>query len=204
MGEFSVVFVDGDKGGSRGVTVEVGATEPTNPRLTNPVPIVPSVRVANPVAAAVDPNVATREEAAYQGIMASLPTFVKKSIPANLTDDKLDGITTYFSIPHDKLNILPIPRPNKVPENRCHKKWFFACGGMTIGVPYIWTFWDDAKSLPTPTAEDMNLVAKISTTLPQNGNKFLWYAFCDETTLVKAGLVYDKVFDPEDITEPPT
>ncbi|GAA0158683.1 hypothetical protein LIER_15641 [Lithospermum erythrorhizon] len=36
--------------------------------------------------------------------MASLPTFVKNSLPADLTDDQLDGITTYFSIPHDKVD----------------------------------------------------------------------------------------------------
>ncbi|GAA0169920.1 hypothetical protein LIER_24298 [Lithospermum erythrorhizon] len=53
---------------------------------------------------ATGPNEAKRAETVYQGIMAYLPTFIKKSIPPNLTDDELDGITSYFSIPHDKVD----------------------------------------------------------------------------------------------------
>ncbi|GAA0185078.1 hypothetical protein LIER_32366 [Lithospermum erythrorhizon] len=48
-----------------------------------------------------------------------------------------------------KRQILVGPLPNKVPDGRHHKKWFFAQGGMVVGVPYIWTLQDEAKSLPT-------------------------------------------------------
>ncbi|GAA0165138.1 hypothetical protein LIER_20615 [Lithospermum erythrorhizon] len=43
-------------------------------------------------------------ERAYQGMMASLPTFVENSTPPDLTDDQLDGITSYFSIPITKVD----------------------------------------------------------------------------------------------------
>ncbi|GAA0141728.1 hypothetical protein LIER_35447 [Lithospermum erythrorhizon] len=82
-----------------------------------------------------------------------------------------------------KQNILAGSRPNKVPEGRYHKKWFFAHGGMTIGVPHIWTLRDDAKSLSTPTTADMDAMAKLEANLPQKENKLHWYAFCDEAML---------------------
>ncbi|GAA0159159.1 hypothetical protein LIER_38807 [Lithospermum erythrorhizon] len=52
-----------------------------------------------------------RAEEAYQGMMASLPTFVKNSTPTDLTDDQLDGITSYLSIPIEKVDTrLALPR----------------------------------------------------------------------------------------------
>ncbi|GAA0186845.1 hypothetical protein LIER_34133 [Lithospermum erythrorhizon] len=85
-------------------------TGPANPGSANPVPIVQGVGAANPVSSPPDPNEATRAEAAYQCIIASLPTFVKKSTPHYITDDQLDGFTTYFSIPYDKLDThIPFP-----------------------------------------------------------------------------------------------
>ncbi|GAA0157591.1 hypothetical protein LIER_14828 [Lithospermum erythrorhizon] len=53
-------------------------TEPANQGSANLVPIAPNVVAPTLVSAPMGPNVAAREEAAYQGIMASLPTFVKK------------------------------------------------------------------------------------------------------------------------------
>ncbi|GAA0151669.1 hypothetical protein LIER_10344 [Lithospermum erythrorhizon] len=71
---------------------------PTNPTLqTAPV---------NPFVITVPEGVrdkAARAEKAYQG-MASFPTFVKNFTPPGLTDDQLDGITSYFSIPLEKVD----------------------------------------------------------------------------------------------------
>ncbi|GAA0170792.1 hypothetical protein LIER_24976 [Lithospermum erythrorhizon] len=54
---------------------------------------------------------AARAKEAYQGMMASLPTFVKHSTPPDLTDDQLDGIMSYFSIPIEKVDTrLALPR----------------------------------------------------------------------------------------------
>ncbi|GAA0183389.1 hypothetical protein LIER_30808 [Lithospermum erythrorhizon] len=74
-------------------------------QATSPVnhgPATWSAGVANPTRTPPDPSEDERGEAPYLGIMASLPTLIKKSIRLNLTDDQLDGITSYFSIPHDK------------------------------------------------------------------------------------------------------
>ncbi|GAA0140584.1 hypothetical protein LIER_01900 [Lithospermum erythrorhizon] len=60
--------------------------------------------VANLTYALANPDEAERAEAAYRGIMTSLPAFIKKSIRPNLTNDQLDGITSYFFIPHDKVD----------------------------------------------------------------------------------------------------
>ncbi|GAA0175848.1 hypothetical protein LIER_28944 [Lithospermum erythrorhizon] len=54
---------------------------------------------------------ATRAEKAYQGMMDSLLTFLKNSTPPDLTDDQLDGITSYFSIPITNVDTrLALPR----------------------------------------------------------------------------------------------
>ncbi|GAA0168192.1 hypothetical protein LIER_22962 [Lithospermum erythrorhizon] len=74
------------------------------------VPLPQNTEPANPILHA---NVveATRAEEAYQGMMASVPTFVKESTPPDLTDDQLDNITTYFSIPLEKVDThLALPR----------------------------------------------------------------------------------------------
>ncbi|GAA0160920.1 hypothetical protein LIER_17361 [Lithospermum erythrorhizon] len=47
----------------------------------------------------VNPTLAMRTDAAYQGIIDSLPTLLKESMPPTITDDNLDGFATYFSIP---------------------------------------------------------------------------------------------------------
>ncbi|GAA0143361.1 hypothetical protein LIER_04061 [Lithospermum erythrorhizon] len=61
------------------------------------------VETPTPIPQNPDEEVA-RAEMAYQGMMASLPTFVKNSTPPNLSDDQLDGITSYFSIPITKVD----------------------------------------------------------------------------------------------------
>ncbi|GAA0174544.1 hypothetical protein LIER_27915 [Lithospermum erythrorhizon] len=75
---------------------------------------------------------------------------------------------------------------------------------MAVGVPCIWTLHEDAKSLPTDTADDLVAMARIQSLLPQGENKLLWYAFTDEAMLVKAGLVYDKEFHPKAPDDPPS
>ncbi|GAA0138689.1 hypothetical protein LIER_00386 [Lithospermum erythrorhizon] len=80
------------------------ATGPLREEDPNSNPSVQEVGASHPHLATPNPCVAERAEAAYQGIMSSLPSFVKKSVPPNLTDDQLDGITTYFSTPHDKID----------------------------------------------------------------------------------------------------
>ncbi|GAA0141924.1 hypothetical protein LIER_42689 [Lithospermum erythrorhizon] len=67
------------------------------------VPLPQTIEPANPVAQANDIEVA-RAEAAYQGMMASLPTFVKNSTPLDLTEDQLDSLTRYFAIPLEKVD----------------------------------------------------------------------------------------------------
>ncbi|GAA0146207.1 hypothetical protein LIER_06216 [Lithospermum erythrorhizon] len=62
----------------------------------------------------------------------------------------------------------------------------------------------EAKGLPIPSAEDMDLVGKLRGALPQGVNKRPWYIFCDEAILVVVGLVYDKVFSSQDKGKPPT
>ncbi|GAA0163347.1 hypothetical protein LIER_39581 [Lithospermum erythrorhizon] len=61
--------------------------------------------IANPLPAQANPSETERAEAAYQGIMVSLPTFIKKLTPPDLTDEQIDGFQTYFSIPHDKVDM---------------------------------------------------------------------------------------------------
>ncbi|GAA0186036.1 hypothetical protein LIER_33324 [Lithospermum erythrorhizon] len=55
----------------------------------------------------------------------------------------------------------------KVPDSRYHKKWFFARGGIAVGVPYIWNLQDEAKSLPLSTATYIESVGKMQSILPQ-------------------------------------
>ncbi|GAA0165375.1 hypothetical protein LIER_39968 [Lithospermum erythrorhizon] len=75
---------------------------------------------------------------------------------------------------------------------------------MAIGVPRIWTLHKEAKSLLTCTAADLAAMAKIQSLLPQGENNLPWYVFTDEAVLVKAGLVYDKEFNPEAHGDPPS
>ncbi|GAA0183388.1 hypothetical protein LIER_30807 [Lithospermum erythrorhizon] len=56
---------------------------------------------------------------------------------------------------------------------------------------------DEAKSLPTYIAADIEAVVRIQSILPQGVNKLPWYAFNDEAMLVKTCLVYDKEFNFE-------
>ncbi|GAA0182964.1 hypothetical protein LIER_30468 [Lithospermum erythrorhizon] len=81
----------------------IQATGPLVEENQNRDPTVQGVGSSNVNPAPVDPHSAERVEAAFQGIMSSLITFVNKSLPLNLTEDQLDGITTYFSIRHDKI-----------------------------------------------------------------------------------------------------
>ncbi|GAA0184020.1 hypothetical protein LIER_31334 [Lithospermum erythrorhizon] len=50
-------------------------------------PIIPVVETTVPPPSPGNPTEAERGEAAFQGIMASLPTFVKNSLHPDLTDD---------------------------------------------------------------------------------------------------------------------
>ncbi|GAA0153111.1 hypothetical protein LIER_11425 [Lithospermum erythrorhizon] len=47
----------------------------------------------------VDPAAVARADATYQGIMDSLPSLIKNSLPTTLTNENLDRFATYFSIP---------------------------------------------------------------------------------------------------------
>ncbi|GAA0153499.1 hypothetical protein LIER_11722 [Lithospermum erythrorhizon] len=68
---------------------------------------------------------------------------------------------------------------------------------MTVGVPRLWTLQEEARNLPIDIAADLAIVAKIQSILPQGENMLPWNAFMDKAALVKAGLVYDKDFNPE-------
>ncbi|GAA0167947.1 hypothetical protein LIER_22779 [Lithospermum erythrorhizon] len=92
----------------------------------------------------------------------------------------------------------------EVRDSRLHKKWFYAKGGMVDSVHRIWTLKEEAKSLPIPSAEDMDSVRKLRAALPQDDNKRPWYTSCDETMLVAVGLVYNKVFSSQDKGKPPS
>ncbi|GAA0153950.1 hypothetical protein LIER_12066 [Lithospermum erythrorhizon] len=77
------------------LTHDAGSVQPAAQRLAQPVPI----------------SAADKAEALYQGIMASLPTFIKKSVPSQITLGHIDGFSTYFSTPFDKVDTrLPLPR----------------------------------------------------------------------------------------------
>ncbi|GAA0150405.1 hypothetical protein LIER_09354 [Lithospermum erythrorhizon] len=85
--------------------VEPTAQEPAPATTHIPVPCVSrgSIQSSTPAAAET-------VEMAYQGVMASLPAFLKKSLPSQITLDQLDGFSTYFSIPFDKVHTcLPLP-----------------------------------------------------------------------------------------------
>ncbi|GAA0176380.1 hypothetical protein LIER_29385 [Lithospermum erythrorhizon] len=60
-----------------------------------------------------------------------------------------------------KRNILAGTRPNRVRDNRFHKKCFYALGGMAEGVPRIWTLKEEARGLPIPSAVYMDSVGKL-------------------------------------------
>ncbi|GAA0153199.1 hypothetical protein LIER_11498 [Lithospermum erythrorhizon] len=94
--------------------------------------------------------------------------------------------------------------PNEAlkPCTKMHKKWFFVQGGMAIRVPYICTLQDEAKRLPNCTATNIDVVAKICSILPQRMDKLSWHVFCEDTMLVKAGLVFDKEFYPKNPGDP--
>ncbi|GAA0150109.1 hypothetical protein LIER_09120 [Lithospermum erythrorhizon] len=85
--------------------VELTVQEPAPAATQIPIPCVARGSVQSSTPAAVE-----RAETAYQGIMASLPTFFKKYSPSPITLDQLDGFSTYFSIPVDKVDTrLPLP-----------------------------------------------------------------------------------------------
>ncbi|GAA0139564.1 hypothetical protein LIER_01082 [Lithospermum erythrorhizon] len=64
-------------------------------------------------------------------------------------------------------NILAGKRPNKVPDKRLFKKWFFARWDMAVGVPHIWTLKDEVKPLPSYTDADVIVADKSLSTLHQ-------------------------------------
>ncbi|GAA0158682.1 hypothetical protein LIER_15640 [Lithospermum erythrorhizon] len=74
---------------------------------------------------------------------------------------------------------------------------------MTVCVPRIWMLQGEAKDLPTKTTDDIVVVTRMQSLLPQDDNKLSWY-FTDEAILVKAGLVYDKEFNPKAPSDPPS
>ncbi|GAA0169887.1 hypothetical protein LIER_24269 [Lithospermum erythrorhizon] len=73
---------------------------------------------------------------------------------------------------------------------------------MAVDVPCIWTLYEEAKIIPTDTADDLAAMARLQSFLPQGKNTLSWYAFTEEAMLVKAGLVYDKEFNPEAPDDP--
>ncbi|GAA0167647.1 hypothetical protein LIER_22530 [Lithospermum erythrorhizon] len=77
---------------------------------------------------------------------------------------------TTFTTRHKRI-ILARYFPNKVTDSRLHKKWFYALGGMAVGIPCIWTLKEEAKGLPIPTLQDMDSVGKLRSALSQGDNK---------------------------------
>ncbi|GAA0174242.1 hypothetical protein LIER_27680 [Lithospermum erythrorhizon] len=105
-----------------------------------------------------------------------------------------DSFQFYFST-HCRRNMLVKKRPNKVPDKRLLTKWFFARGGMAIGVPRIMTLKSEARPLPPDTESDLISVEKIRSVLPQDTDeteRLSWYTYVDEAMLIKAGLEYNK------------
>ncbi|GAA0140976.1 hypothetical protein LIER_02224 [Lithospermum erythrorhizon] len=203
-------------------------------------PIIPAVKTTISPPTPTNPTEAERAEAIYQDIMASLPTFVKKSIPPNLTDDQLDGITTYFSIPHDRVDTRLTLRteqlylPHIVNDSSdpdltlgCTSVYAEAFSyGMRLRFPLFvnnllisinrapgqlapieslisviirssssregvcllvfLVSGGEVKDLPTETLEDIKVVNRMKSILPQGENKLPWYVFRDEAMLVKA------------------
>ncbi|GAA0184737.1 hypothetical protein LIER_32025 [Lithospermum erythrorhizon] len=76
--------------------------EPATRELVPPATQVPATQVTRGSIQSTTPTAAERAEAAYQDIMTSLPTFLKKSLPSQITIDQLDSFSTYVSIPFDK------------------------------------------------------------------------------------------------------
>ncbi|GAA0161582.1 hypothetical protein LIER_17863 [Lithospermum erythrorhizon] len=147
---------------------------------------------------------AVRADAAYQGMMDSLSTLIRNSLPTTLTNDNLDEFATYFSIPLDVVEtrltllndqlILPHIDVGTSDSN------FTPGGGMAIGEPRIWTLKSEACPLPPNTESDVIAMGKIRSVLPQDvtdSEQLPWHTYVDESMLIKADLVYDKKFDPE-------
>ncbi|GAA0161438.1 hypothetical protein LIER_17751 [Lithospermum erythrorhizon] len=230
------------------VSSPIKGTHPTNDSRTHPTSGsgISSTVTQGPIQS-VTPAAAERAEASYQCIVTSLPTFIKKSLPSQITLDHLDGFLTYFFIPFDKVdtrlefhgdqvilprieaksmdpdlipgytavvcriagvepsvslflalftethenfqtnfracsnrNILAGKLPNKDPDKRLFKKWFFARGGMAVGVPHIWTLKDEAKPFPSYTDTDVVAANNFLSVLPQeteNACKLPKYTF---------------------------
>ncbi|GAA0157703.1 hypothetical protein LIER_38501 [Lithospermum erythrorhizon] len=71
---------------------------------------------------------------------------------------------------------------------------------MAVGVPCIWTLKSEARPLPPYMESDVIVREKIRSVLPQDAadsERLPWHTYVDESMLIKAGLVYDKEFDPE-------
>ncbi|GAA0149110.1 hypothetical protein LIER_08373 [Lithospermum erythrorhizon] len=80
----------------------------------------------------------------------------------------------------------------------------FLCEAVWQSGSLIWSLQDEAKCLPICTTADIDAVAKIHLILPQGNDKLTWHIFCEESMLVKAGLVFDKEFGPKNSGEPPS
>ncbi|GAA0158313.1 hypothetical protein LIER_15380 [Lithospermum erythrorhizon] len=75
---------------------------------------------------------------------------------------------------------------------------------MAEEAPRIWTLKEEAEGLPIPSAANIDSAGILRDVLPQGENKLPWYTFYDETMLVMADLVYDKVFSSVNRGTPPS
>ncbi|GAA0168714.1 hypothetical protein LIER_23369 [Lithospermum erythrorhizon] len=93
-------------------------------------------------------------------------------------EPRVSLFSSLFSVTHDNFqsyffarcrrNILIKKRPNKIPDKRLLTKWFFARGGMAIGVPCIWTLKSEARPLSPDTESNVIAMEKIRSVLPQD------------------------------------
>ncbi|GAA0166885.1 hypothetical protein LIER_21945 [Lithospermum erythrorhizon] len=130
----------------------------------------------------------------------ALPTFIENSLPVSFTDSQLWDFKEYFSIPDDvgggrlSKNFLAGPRPNKVHPKRFHGQWFFIRGGMGPRVPISWTTQSEVGSLfVRDTAFIRSQVQVLRLAIPV---KHSWTTYCQEGSLIMAGLIHDKMCDP--------
>ncbi|GAA0164604.1 hypothetical protein LIER_20198 [Lithospermum erythrorhizon] len=91
-------------------------------------------------------------------------------------------------------NFLADSSPNKVNQNRFNGIWFFVRGGMGLRVPIRWTSLKELGSLYVRDSAFLkSQVQMLRKTIPVKPS---WKAYWEESALIMAGLIYDKIYNP--------
>ncbi|GAA0187315.1 hypothetical protein LIER_34603 [Lithospermum erythrorhizon] len=94
-------------------------------------------------------------------------------------------------------NFLAISFPNKVHPKRFHGQWFFIRGGIGPRVPIRWTAKNKAGSLfVRDTTFIRSQVQAVKQAIPM---KPTWRASYEESALIMAGLIHDKMYNPRSV-----